>query len=462
MVAQFQGPEGVERLWVDFGAGRVALVATNVGERLAGHLEAPDPHGSFSAAQDFVTGQKGAPSGLASLDEYGRVPADQLSVCPAGSYSPSGWGAHWKAARASTLTGGKARIIVVGGSTAQGYYATNLHSGGWVGSIRTALQAQWGNGGSGMFSASRSATYISGDSDAAAVAAWKGNGSILTQSGLWSLGESNYGPGATYLYADTTNASLTFKVTGSTVRIFTLTGESARAGYTYTIDSGAPVAVADAGGSATTIQVVSASGLSSAQHTVTITWAGTASGTNQSLSVVGVSGENSSGIVVDNLAKAGGRASAYDKPEASALNSVWNGGKDYPADLVIFTADPSDAAAGTSGDAWAKSVAKYFQAVKDANKGKTDLLLVLPHLGKHDVSNYVYQDYVTRARGIADAYGAAVINLWPIGRNSWDYWNDLGYWGNPVEVGQPGPDSVHLSDAGHSFIASQILPLLNP
>ncbi|MFF1908616.1 hypothetical protein [Kitasatospora sp. NPDC058218] len=45
MVPSFYGPaSGAERLWVDFGAGRVGLVSTTAGERLVQHQAAADPH----------------------------------------------------------------------------------------------------------------------------------------------------------------------------------------------------------------------------------------------------------------------------------------------------------------------------------------------------------------------------------------------------------------------------------
>jgi hypothetical protein len=52
-VAAFYGPDGYERLWVDFGGGRVALVSVTVGERLDSHVSGIDPHGdrAYSDAQ---------------------------------------------------------------------------------------------------------------------------------------------------------------------------------------------------------------------------------------------------------------------------------------------------------------------------------------------------------------------------------------------------------------------------
>ncbi|MFJ9771825.1 hypothetical protein ACIRVF_11325 [Kitasatospora sp. NPDC101157] len=45
MIPSFYGPaNAAERLWVDFGAGRIGLVSVTAGERLVQHQAAPDPH----------------------------------------------------------------------------------------------------------------------------------------------------------------------------------------------------------------------------------------------------------------------------------------------------------------------------------------------------------------------------------------------------------------------------------
>ncbi|WP_428957917.1 glycosyl hydrolase family 28-related protein [Streptomyces sp. cg35] len=383
-----------------------------------------------------------------------------------GIYIPDGWGRFWRPKRDAAATS-KARIIVVGGSSSQGFYASNLHTGGWVGGMRTALQAKYGNGGSGFFSTSRSSTKLKDASDAAAVAAWTTAGCMATTTGTWTLGGSGFGPGFTYIYADTTGASVTFKVTGTIVKIYTVSGNGARPSFTYTIDGGAPVTVADSGISASNIQVTTITGLSSADHTVTVTWAGTATGTGQNLSVAGVAGENANGIVVDNNAKAGAASGSFvtgtTSGASSALGASWNGGADNPADLLIYTAGPNDAAANVSGDIWSANVAKYMKVVKDTGvaTGNTDLLFVVPHLGIHDVTNFVYQEYAARARALAEVYGGAVINLWNIGRNSWKYWDDLGYWGTSAAPGTAGHDSVHPGDVGYAYITQQILSVVD-
>jgi hypothetical protein len=79
MIPAFYGPEdGPERLYLDFGGPRVAVLATDVGERLRAHVTADDPHGSKAAALAEVDAQKGAANGLATLDEFGLVRQEQL------------------------------------------------------------------------------------------------------------------------------------------------------------------------------------------------------------------------------------------------------------------------------------------------------------------------------------------------------------------------------------------------
>ncbi|MFJ3084358.1 glycerophosphodiester phosphodiesterase [Streptomyces halstedii] len=82
MISIFYGPDGVDKLYVDFGAGLVALVATDSGERLTQHLVAEDPHGDREAAVSYVNGRIGVANGLAPLDPTGKVPIENI---PTGS-----------------------------------------------------------------------------------------------------------------------------------------------------------------------------------------------------------------------------------------------------------------------------------------------------------------------------------------------------------------------------------------
>ncbi|MYR43075.1 SGNH/GDSL hydrolase family protein [Streptomyces sp. SID5910] len=374
-----------------------------------------------------------------------------------GIYAPPGWGQFWRAKRDAAGTG-KATIAVVGGSASQGMYASNPRTKSWPGVVASSLQSAYGDGGSGFQQTSLSSAVLA-SGDAAALAAWTTAGAVVTQTGTWSQGGSKYGPGANYIYSDTTGNTLSFKARGTVVKIFTVVGSGTRPNMLYSIDGGADVSVAQPSGAAA-IQVTTITGLSNTTHTVVIK-VGTAS-SGQYLSVCGVSGENTTGVVVHNLALAGAKSETYALNATTALNSTWNGGVDYPADLCIYTAGPNDAAANVDPDVWAANVAKWTKAVKDTGTatGNTDIIIAVPHLGKHDVTNFKYQDYALRARALADVYGCAVVNWWLLGRNSWEYWSGLGYWGTNAGTGAAGTDSVHMSDAGFQFMADAILPLL--
>ncbi|QNJ42018.1 hypothetical protein [Streptomyces buecherae] len=78
MIPRFYVEGGPERVHVDFGAGRVALVAVDVGDRLRQHQGQEDAHGDRAWTADHLAGLMGVPGGLATLDAAGLVPAAQL------------------------------------------------------------------------------------------------------------------------------------------------------------------------------------------------------------------------------------------------------------------------------------------------------------------------------------------------------------------------------------------------
>ncbi|MFI2909464.1 right-handed parallel beta-helix repeat-containing protein [Streptomyces sp. PDY-4] len=81
LIPEFYGPDTeppLERLYVDFGGARVALLPTDIGSRLAEHLSAADPHGTLEASRLELEGQKGTPNGIANLDENAKLLEEQL------------------------------------------------------------------------------------------------------------------------------------------------------------------------------------------------------------------------------------------------------------------------------------------------------------------------------------------------------------------------------------------------
>lgn len=441
-IAAFYGPEGYQRVYLDFGSGRVAFVASDVGERLAAHAEADDPHGDRAYADaKFVT-----------TDAFNAAKPQP------GIYVPAGWGAFWRAARdqAGTLT----RIAAVGSSSTQGHYSSDLAATSWPQRVATGLQAHYGDGGSGYFAATRSPTFLGTNATATG---WAGiPGTLASTTGTWSNGNF-YGPGGFFIFTSTNGNTISFTVRGSTVRVYTVGGGD-RAGWKYSIDGGADVAVDDPGGS-TAIAVTAISGLSATSHTVKLTHNGAA---GSSFAVCGVTGETASGVVLNNYGLAGATSATFANTTPAYGTTTWNGGPDYPADLVIYALGANDAQNNVEGEVWATNLRAFLQSVKDgvghkgaAATGNTDVLILMQHIGKYDAASQKWHDYVSRGRMIAEAYGAAFVDFWTLGRNSWNYWNSLGYWGNSSTAGgASGTDTIHMSDAGHQFVADTLLPIL--
>jgi lysophospholipase L1-like esterase len=442
----FYGPDGVERLWVDFGGGKVALTSVTIGERFEAHLVASDPHGTRAYVDaNFVSN---------TAASWVKSP-NSVAASAKGVYVPSGWGEFWRPKREAAKQGsGKANVAVFGGSSAVGFYASNLRTKSWPGVLATSLQATCGDGGTGFYSALFSSQGISG-SDAAAISQWTTSGGLVTQTGTWSIGGYQMGPGWGYLYASANGATLTFTVRGTTVGIYTLSADGAHSAWSYSIDGATAVAVTDTASTGLVVRKTTVTGLSAGTHTVKLTHTGSA---GQYLSVFGVSGENATGTVVNNFGRRNGFASHYTAP--GRLD--WNGGPQYPCDLAIYMVSPEDVMNGVSADAWASTVRQHLAYIRDGGSltGATDIVIALPHIGQADFSNCRYQDYVDRAHGLALSFEAALVDLWSIGRNSWNYFNSQSFWANPASPGAAGTDSVHLSDAGNSYVAGVINTLL--
>ncbi|MGD1220015.1 GDSL-type esterase/lipase family protein [Streptomyces krungchingensis] len=402
-----------------------------------------------------ATGPQGVPGPTGP-----QGPAGPPAATIRGVDVPVGWGEFWRAARARAVAGtGLARIITVGGSATQGMYSSNPRTKSWPALVGAAMQSVYGDGGSGLQQTSLSAAVLSA-TDAAALAAWTTASAVVAQTGTWTQGGSKYGPGANYIYSDVAGNTLTFRARGTTVRIYTVVGSGTRPAMLYSIDGAADVSVPQPSGTAA-IQVTTVTGLSDTTHTVVLKVGTTAAG--QYLSVCGVSGERPSGVIVHNLGLGGATSATFANVASTALNATWHGGSDFPADLAIYTAGPNDAGNDVAGDVWLANLAAWLRAVRDVGtqQGSTDIVIALPHLGRHVTTNYRYAEYASRLRSLAFTYGAAVVDWWQLGRNSWPYWSTLGYWGTNAGTGAAGSDSVHLSDAGFAAMAAPVIELLS-
>ncbi|MFJ9900244.1 hypothetical protein ACIQPR_43640 [Streptomyces sp. NPDC091280] len=447
-VGTFFGPDGFERVWVDFGGGKVALVSVTVGDRLDAHLTATDPHGDRAYADGAFL--KTSVAGWAAT-------ANALQNASKGLRVPPSWGEFWRPKRDAAKAGtGKATVAVIGGSTAAGFYASNMFTKSWPGVLATNLQSTYGDGGSGFYSALFSTQGIGGI-DSTALTQWTASGGLVTQTGTWNLGGYQAGPGAGYLYSSTNGNTLTFTVKGTSVTIYTLGADGSHSPWTYSIDGATAVAVTDTATTGLAVLTKTITGLSSGTHTVKLTHTGT-TGT-QYLAVCGVAGENATGVVVNNFGKRNASAAQYVSP----LKLGWSAGPNYPADVVIYSISPDDIINGNDADVWASNVRQHLSYVRDGGTavGATDIVFVVPHIGQADFSNQRYQDFINRAHGLAVSFEAALIDFWGIGRNSWNYWNSLGYWANPATPGATGTDAYLMSDTGHSYVAGVISSLLS-
>ncbi|MFI5877527.1 hypothetical protein ACIBAH_34860 [Streptomyces sp. NPDC051445] len=448
MIPPFMGPDGVEILYVDFGGGRVAITPIDIGNRLKNHVAnlVPDPHGDRAYADaNFV-----------KLTDAGWLVTPNGKATGKGVYVPRQWGEFWRPKRAAAKAGtGKANVAVIGGSSAVGFYASNLLTKSWPGVLGTSLQAVNGDGGSGFVSALFSASGIAGN-DTAAINQWTSGGGLVAQTGTWAIGGLPVGPGWGYLYTSTSTSSMTWTVRGTSVTIYTLGGDGGRSSWTYSIDGAAAVTVTDSTSTGLTVLKTSVTGLSAGTHTVKVTHTGTAS---QYLSVCGVSAEMNSGVVLNNFGRKNANAGQY----LPSGRVGWNGGSSYPADLLIYGVSPQDVIDGVAVDTWASQVRQHLSQVKDggSNTGATDIVFVLPHIGQADAQAYRFQDFADRTYALANTFEAAVVDFWNLGRNSWNFFNSLGYWGNQAAPGSTGTDAVLHSDAGHSYMAGVLTSLLN-
>ena len=423
--------------------------------------EAAGPAGQNQITGNILTVKGTLAVGVTELAAPGTVfarnlgaPSTLLADQP-GCYMRPDWGGFWRTARDAAKAGtGKATIAVVGGSSTAGFYTSNFTTGNWPALLAASLQAAYGDGGSGYRSAMFSANGIAGQ-DPAAITAWTTAGSLVAQSGTWTTGGFQAGPGWGYTYSPTNGAHLTFTVRGTTATVYTLGADGNRASWAYSVDGGAETTVTDSATTGLAVLTRTITGLTPGTHTIRIRHTGT---TGQYLAVLGVAAENTSGVVVNNFGRKSGTADIYTQ----ALRVGWNGGSNSPADLLIYAISPDDIINGTDADTWASTVRQHLANVRDSGTltGATDLILVFPHIGTADAANYRAQDYVDRAHSLAVAHDAALINLWALGRNSWNYWNSLGHWANPASPGAAGTDGLHLSNAGHTYIAGLLNNLL--
>lgn len=366
-----------------------------------------------------------------------------------GIYVPDGWGANYlPKLRAGTLC----KVGVIGDSVDAGYNASTKE-GSYAGLIKTAMQAIGGDGGSGYVSAERSVTSNS----ILANYSYK-----LAQTGTWVEGQqaAKSGPGCASISSVVNGSTVTFPVRGSTVKIIHLqyTGHGT---FTYNIDGAGPVSVNCNGSWGIVTQTIT--GLSAGDHTVVITKTGTTF-----VDIYGVAGENASGVVLNNFALYNSTWDKWNNDYSLAVASAgrWSGGDQYPQDLMICGGFVNDALAAAAPDTVFQNLRFYLDYVvgnNAANNGACDLLFVLKHIGKWDhATTPKYHLYAERMRGLAEYYGAALVDLGPMWGNNYAQFSAVNGWAKGTDDGSGGSgnNNVHPGNAGHQLYADKLIPIV--
>lgn len=387
------------------------------------------------------------PAGLKTVADPIRA-----SVNPLGVYKPAGWGTMWRAARANSGSS-LARVAVVGDSIQRGFYASNLDTKGYIGLLRQALQTAYGDGGSGFKGVMD--TSVLSPAAYAAINYW-------TLSGTWNLATSSLlknGPGGKAIQPSLTTDYAEAVVRGTIAEFFAIDTSSAFP-LRPSIDGVAQTNIASSGAKA--IFHPAYPGLAAGNHTLRVT---------NSVYLVGVSGRNTTGVVVDNYAVQGSTSGQWNNLDnLQAVTNVidggagaWSGGYKRPCDLLIMGDILNDAAAGASYDQYLDYLKMFLDGVRGKTSGAAggfgqigdqDILIVLPHAGRFDnATTSRHMQMAKNARDLAEQYGAALVNFWTLGRNSWDYWNSLGYWSDDTTAsGLAGTGAAHPSNAGHQYM----------
>lgn len=364
----------------------------------------------------------------------------------------------FKADIASVLsTDSKPVFAIVGDSIGIKFNASSI-ANSWAGKLTTDLKALKGDGGSGFRGMAHAGyaggTFLSGFWDQYAT-----DDKVTLSGSAWANSTSApfafSGPGATMGATSTVGSTASFRVAGNTISIYYLGVTTTGGTFTVTVDGVATGGTINVGSRASdapaksTITTTAGTGM----HTVVITLA------SGGLNLYGVSGENSTGAVVNNFCKGG--LSATTMNTGTLAGADWNGGVDYPADVIIYALGINDLA---TTDAAASQVAdhvrKFFGTIRAATI-TAPVIVVTNHAGKRDV-NFRHVAVQSRLREIAEGYGGAYVDLWTKYDNSWDVANAAGYWGSTTTIGVTGTDDVHPSDTGHTAAYATIKPVILP
>jgi hypothetical protein len=383
---------------------------------------------------------------------------------------PTDWGSSWRA-KLNAASAGQALAVaaVLGDSNSFGYWASDLAQTSWVERLRAMLASVAGNGGSGFQSQARSSTVMY-NPNAGVPSYYKSvAANVWAQSAGWRASPvpHNYGPGAGSLEATVAGASVSNFIIGSQLGIWYYDGG---ADFTVQID-GQTVATVTVGTSNLPIHsVFDVPGGVVGIHSWKII-AGYNATTAVGTTICGVEGLAPTGVRIDNFAFPGLSSAFWNNTDQPVGSGTYAGGFRNPADLVIYELGGIDMVSSTAyakgmpADTWAQNVESYLAGVMNNTfggdaRGLTDVLFLFPIANSTADVNRLFLQYKARSIGIAQSYGAALLDMNAMWHSSWNAWQKAGYAGNQAVPKASGTDYNHPSDGGHLWMAQQLLQLL--
>lgn len=395
----------------------------------------------------------------------------------------AGRGVQWKdnfLAKLLASAAAPCSIALVGDSLTQGCFCSDVENTSWAAILRSKLQALYGDGGSGFKPSVDTVLANVGNFNA-----WitgQPASSLYALTGSWNNNTGvNDGPGANNLRLESTGGTVTFTGRGTAFDIFFISGVSGFATFTVSVDGGAESAVQNTQTGANGVFTYSASGLAPGNHTVRVT-CGTAAPGNPKLYFCGMRFRNTTGVRIDRYARQGWPSAAFNngtaqawRTEGGASNGTyapagkWSGGSLNQADFIIYSLGLNDANITSPGTidptTYLNNVRGYLEDLREGNPSASVLLLA-QHRGAlaWENSSQFYTQYMEKLNSLSASYKCGFLNIWAQGNNSWSWMKDASrlYMGANAAGGIAGTDQVHLSDAGHAWVADQVLNFILP
>lgn len=415
---------------------------------------------------------------------------------------PPSWGRRWYQAR--TEAGARqVKVHLWGDSITQGVGATNQVTQGYAGLVSDALRTAYGDGGSGFLThevATKTGVWLTiepfgvgmggalGIAAAAATMQWTGlrgtrvrlfhrNGNITgsfrwrVDGGSWNTVTPPTGFGVEPGLAEVTGLA----DTPHTVDVEWLSGSAGIHGVLCDRPTGVVVARCTSGLAASQFSAVPLDtfdiGITSGSATITSTAPGrfdssmigqylasTQGGLPFNAQVTAVASATSATIHTGASATGTITATLFDYPptwrdaSAQTLDPAFGTGLGR-ADLVVFAFGVNDLIGirqngATYRSGLARLLGPYYSG--NSHTYSPDLVGIIQHRGDGFDFTGLYPELAGAVRDVARGLGGAVIDIWGIGRRSFKYWNDLGYFA----------DGVHPSNTGHAQYAAPLIALL--